>query len=166
MLEFSAFLFAEADQFKDRTLNEEDVSNVVCEIFEVQAKSYTFGRVLRLPKVAVDSIHRQHSDPQECLFRVLDEFVKQVEPPPTWRVIVEALKNPLIGFHRLSHKIKRKHCPLTHQQDGIIILMPFTIDMKVFFYLQRSVYSQDKPLKTLLLQSLHSPYPHLSQSMV
>ena len=56
-VEFFRFPFAEADAFKDQTLNEEDVSNVVCEILEVQAKSYTFGRVLRLPKVTVDSIH-------------------------------------------------------------------------------------------------------------
>ena len=113
--------FAEADTFKDRTLNQEDVPNVVGEILEVQTKSKTFGRVLGLPKVAVDSIHLQNSDPQECLIGVLDEFVKQVEPPPTWRVILEALRNPLINYHRLALKVEMKHCPLSLQQNGIYL---------------------------------------------
>ena len=113
--------FAEADAFKDRILNQEDVPKVVCEILEVQTKSNTFGRVLGLPKVTVDSVHQQNSDPQECLFRVLDEFVKQVEPPPTWRVILEALRNPLIKYHRLALKVEMKHCPLTLQQNGIYL---------------------------------------------
>ena len=113
--------FTEADAFKDRTLNQRDVPNVVCQIRDVQTKSKTFGRVLGLPKVTVDSIHQQNSDPQERLIGVLDEFVKQVEPPPTWRVIMEALCNPLIGFHRLAHKVERKHCPFTLQQDGMCL---------------------------------------------
>ena len=107
--------------FKDRRLYEDDIPKVVCEILEVQTKSKTFGRVLGLPKVTVDSIHHQNSDPQECLFGVIDEFVKQVEPPPTWRVIVEALRNPLINYYRLAHKVEMKYCPLILQQNGIII---------------------------------------------
>ena len=113
--------FAEADAFKDGILNQEDVPKVVCEILEVQTKSKTFGRVLGVPKVTVDSVHLQNSDPQECLFGVLDEFVKQVEPPPTWRVILEALRNPLIGQHRLAHNVEIKHCPPTLQQNGIYL---------------------------------------------
>ena len=110
--------FAETDTFKKWTLNQEDVPKVVCEVLEVQTKSKTFGRVLGLPKVTVDSIHQQNSDPQECLFGVLDEFVKQVEPPPTWRVILEALRNPLIGQHRLARDIESKYCPRPPTDDG------------------------------------------------
>ena len=116
--------FAEADAFKDRTLNQEDVPNVVGEILEVQTKSKTFGRVLGLPKVTVDSIHLQNSDPQECLIGVLDEFVKQVEPPPTWRVIVEALRHPLICQHRLAQDIECKYCPRPPTDDGTHTLCP------------------------------------------
>ena len=116
--EFFRFPFADADPFKDRTLNHNDVPDVICLILEVQTKSRTFGRVLRLPKVTVDSIHQQYSDPQECLFGVLDEFVKQVEPPPTWRVILEALRNPLIRYFRLAQEIEIEHCL---QQDGVYL---------------------------------------------
>ena len=111
--------YAEADGFKDLTLNQEDVPKVVCEILEVQTKSKTFGRVLGLPRVTVDSIHQQNIDPQECLFGVIDEFVKQVEPLPTWKVIVEALRNPLICQHRLAQEIESKYCPHLPTNDGM-----------------------------------------------
>ena len=116
--EFFRFPFTEADAFKDRRLNHDDVTDVACEILEVQTKSKTFGRVLGLPKFIVDSVHKQNSDPQECLFGVLDEFVKQVKPPPTWRVIVEALRNPLIGHSRLAQEIESKYCPCPPTDDG------------------------------------------------
>ena len=100
-------------------MNQDDVPKVVCEILEVQTKSKTFGRVLGLPKVTVDSIHQQDSDPQEQLLGIIDEFVKQVEPSPTWKVIVEALRNPLIGHPSLAQKIEHKYCPLSLQSKGV-----------------------------------------------
>ena len=117
-VEFFRSPFAEADTFKDRLLSPDDVPDVMCEIFDVRTKSDKFGRVLKLPKATVDSIYQQYSDPQDRLFAVLDEFVKQVEPPPTWRVIVEALRHPLIGQHRLAQEIESKYCPRPPTDDG------------------------------------------------
>ena len=111
------FPFAAADTFKDQTLSQDDVPNVVCEILDIQTMFMTFGRVLGLPKVTLDSIHQRHSDPQECLFGVLDEFVKQVEPPPTWRLILEALRHPLIRHYRLAQEIESKYCPRLPTDD-------------------------------------------------
>ena len=109
--EFSRFPSVDAEVFKDRILSQDDVPDVVREIFDVRTKSDKFGRVLKLPKATVDCIYQQNSDPQDRLFAVLDEFVKQVEPPPTWRVIVEALRHPMIGQHRLAQEIETKYCP-------------------------------------------------------
>ena len=116
-MSFSASL-VDADRFKDRILSQDDVPDVVCEILEVRTKSDKFGRVLKLPKATVDSVYQQYSDPQDRLFAVLDEFVKQVEPPPTWRVILGALRNPLIGQHRLAQEIESKYCPRVPTDDG------------------------------------------------
>ena len=110
--------------FKDRLLNQDDVPDVVCGILDVRTKSDLLGRVLKLPAATVESIHLQYSDPQKCLFHVIDEFVKRVEPPPTWRVIVEALRNPLIDQLRLAQDIERKHCPLSLKNEGIFLLLP------------------------------------------
>ena len=116
--EFSSFPSVDAEVFKDRILSQDDVPDVVREIFDVRTKSDKFGRVLKLPKATVDCIYQQYSDPQDRLFAVLDEFVKQVEPPPTWRVIVEALRHPMIGQHRLAQEIETKYCPHPPTDDG------------------------------------------------
>ena len=95
----------------------DDVPGIVAQILDVQTKSKIFGRVLKLPAHTVDRIHVQYSDPEECLFQVMDEFVKQVEPRPTWRAIVNALRNPLIGLTSLAEKMESIHCP-PPAQDG------------------------------------------------
>ena len=112
------FPFAEADAFKDRILSQDDVPDVVCDILDVQTKSDLFGRVLKLPATTVESIHQQYSNPQDRLFHIIDELVKQVEPPPTWRVILEALRNRLIGHSRLAQEIESKYCPCPSTDDG------------------------------------------------
>ena len=126
-----SFPFAEADTFKDRILNQDDVPGVVCEILDVLTKSDLFGRVLKLPKATVESIHLQYSNPQDRLFHIIDEFVKQVEPLPTWRVIVEALRNPLISQHRLAQEIESKYCPHPPTDEGITLCPSLCINLLV-----------------------------------
>ena len=99
-------------------MSQDDVPDVVCEILDVQTKSDLFGRVLKLPAATVECIHLQYGDPKDRLFHIIDELVKQVEPLPTWRVILEALRNPLIGQHRLAQEIERKYCPRPPTDDG------------------------------------------------
>ena len=105
--------------FGDRTLDQNDVAGVVREIINVQTKSETLGRVLELSKGKVDSIHHQCSDSQKCLFGVIDEFVAQLEPRPTWRVILNALRDPLIGQTRLAEEIEKNHRQLPPAKNGI-----------------------------------------------
>ena len=107
----------EADAL-DRILNQGDVPDVVCGILDVRTKSNLIGRVLKLPAATVTFIHQQYSSPEGRLFHIIDELVKQVEPPPTWRVILEALRNPLIGHHRLAQEIESKYCPRPPTDDG------------------------------------------------
>ena len=103
----------------EKILDAQDVAEVVREILVVQNKSETLGRVLKLPKVTVDRIIQQYCNPQDRLLHIIDEFVKQVEPSPTWRAIVDALKNPLIDEPRLAREIEGKFCPLTPAETGM-----------------------------------------------
>ena len=90
----------------DRLLTRDDVVDIVDKIHEVQDQSETLGRLLKLPDGTRKGIHKQYRDPQECLMHVIDEFVSQVKPTPTWRVILKALENTLIRKHRLAEEIK------------------------------------------------------------
>ena len=96
---------------------------IVCEILDVQTKADILGRVLKLSVATVESIRERYDDPQDRLFHVIDEFVKQVEPRPTGKLILEALRSPLIKQPRLAEGLEDKYCPPPPKpQDGMLML--------------------------------------------
>ena len=103
----------------DRRLNKDDVAGIAERILTVQTKSRILGRLLKVPTASLDAVHHQFGDPQERLFGVLDEFVKQVEPKPTWSIILEALRNPLIGEFQLAQEIQTDLSPA---DNGVLVL--------------------------------------------
>ena len=85
---------------------------------DAQNQSEMLGRVLKLPKSTVDAILKQYSDPKDQLFHVIDEFVKQVEPTLTWRVIADAVRHPLVGIPNVAKRIEEKHCSVSLNKNG------------------------------------------------
>ena len=108
--------------FRNRILCQDDAPDVARELLDLRTKSDLLGRVLKLPATTVESIHLQYSDPKDRLFHIIHEFVKQVEPPPTWGVILEALRNPLIGEAHLAQVIEMKCCSLIPTDKGNVPL--------------------------------------------
>ena len=88
----------------------------------MKAKSDIFGRLLQLSRVTVNLIHRQYSDPQDRLLQVIDEFLQQNQDP-TWRVITNALKHPLLNYHELAENIEMKYGGYNYR---IFVLMGLT----------------------------------------
>ena len=107
------------------------------------------GRVLKVPKSTVDSILKQYSNPKDQLFHVIDEFVKQVDPPPTWRVIANAVRDPLIGMSSLAQKIEQNHCLMCAERHGKQWFSLCTTLHKLPFFLSQS------PERTTAVQSSH-----------
>ena len=58
------------------------------------AKSYRrLGLELRISSVTLDEIEANHSDAARRLEEVISAWLRQItEPPPTWRVLEDALK--------------------------------------------------------------------------
>ena len=103
----------------DEILSREDVAFIVEKIIGVQAKSEVLGRRLKVQSYRVDSILQQYRDPQDQLFHIIDEFVRQVEPKPTWRTILEALRSPLIGEAALAQEIQMDLFPDTFPSGAV-----------------------------------------------
>ena len=93
------------------TLTPDDAVNVLDEILEAESKSYIFGLKLRLPLQVVDSIHMTHSEPHNRLLQVLIAFTKQVDPRPTWKAIVDALRSPSVNLPQLAMRVEAAHFP-------------------------------------------------------
>ena len=103
---------------EERVLEEKDVPEIVREVLDAQNQSEMLGRVLKLPKSTVDAILKQYSGPKDQLFHVIDEFVKQVEPTPTWRVIADAVGHPLVGIPNVAKRMEEKYCSVSLNKDG------------------------------------------------
>ena len=77
---------------------------------EAKTKSFSLGLRL-LPTSKVEAIHVQFHNPQERLTHIIIEFLKQAEPRPTWRVIVNALRSPSVALTALARKLEASHFP-------------------------------------------------------
>ena len=95
----------------DDPLTTDDAVNVLEEIVEAQNQSYLLGLKLQLPLHVVDSIYTTYSQPRDRLLQVLIEFTKQVDPIPTWRAIVAALRSPAVNLPQLAMKVEAAHFP-------------------------------------------------------
>ena len=101
----------------DTTLTMRDLVGVAEELVDVGTKSKMLGLVLGLEKSTVEAIHMDYRDPGDQLLHVIAEFLKQAEPIPTWRVIVSALRSPLIRARGLAREIEAKYT----QSEKVII---------------------------------------------
>ena len=97
----------------DGVLTSNDAVQVVEELLPAQNKSYQLGLKLKLQPHEVESIHSTYPTPEERLLRIVMLFLKQVDPKPTWRVIVDALKSPLVNFPQLARAVETAHFPDT-----------------------------------------------------
>ena len=94
----------------DETLKSDDVSGILDELVEAQNHSKVLGLQL-LPPHEVEAIHRQYQDPKERLLHTLLAFTNQIQPRPTWRVIVEALRSPSVNLPALAARVEAAHFP-------------------------------------------------------
>ena len=90
----------------DKRLNKDDVTQIAGKLVDVHAKSDLFGRILKVPKGTVESISLRDNKDVNCLVQVISDFVNEVEPKPTWRVILEALRDPLLREFSLAREIE------------------------------------------------------------
>ena len=95
----------------DDTLTPDDAVNVLEEIVEAQNQSYPLGLKLKLPLHVVEDICEKHSQPRDRLLQVLIEFTKQVDPRPTWRAIVAALRSSAVNLPQLAMRVEAAHFP-------------------------------------------------------
>ena len=95
----------------DETLAESDAADILEELLSAQNQSYLLGMKLKLPLHEVEAIHLKYLDPRERLLHVIIAFLRQAEPRPTWRVIVEALGNPIVNLPALARRVEAAHFP-------------------------------------------------------
>ena len=59
----------------------------------------------------VEAIQATYQQPKDRLLHIIIAFLRQTEPRPTWRAIVDALKSPVVGLTDLARRVEAAHFP-------------------------------------------------------
>jgi len=88
-------------------LSVNDLAYVQRKLYAVSTKWYNFGLELGLQVATLDSINTKYSDdPSECFREALKEWLKGVNPTPTWQAVVNALESPTVAHGHLAEQFK------------------------------------------------------------
>ena len=91
-------------------LTEGDLVTVLNEIYEARVRAHFVGLNLKISTDVLESIKTRYDDDGERLYYVIFEFLKRLDPKPTWRAIVDALKSATVNMAKLAEKIEAKFC--------------------------------------------------------
>ena len=91
-------------------LSPDDATDVLEELLEAQNHAKYIGLKLKVPQHVLDGTYSQ---PRDHLYAVIMEYLKQVEPRPTWRAIANSLRSSLVSLRHLALKIETKYIPST-----------------------------------------------------
>ena len=95
----------------DETLTPNDAATVLQEILDAQNQSYILGLTLGLPQTKVEALHSTYSKPDVRLLHIIIQFLNGIEPRPTWRVIVDALRSPAVNLPAVAKRVEAAHFP-------------------------------------------------------
>lgn len=74
-------------------------------LYDIRWKWYDIGIELDVDGVKLDAIKAmKNNEPSACLYKMIQERLKDVENPLTWRVIAEALNAKTIGEMTLARQ--------------------------------------------------------------
>ena len=87
-------------------------------LYVVKTKWYNLGLELGQRVSTLDSIDTKYSgDPSQCFRQVLKEWLKGVNPPPTWQAMVNALKSPTVVQYQVAEQIQTELSPALSVQS-------------------------------------------------
>ena len=74
---------------------------------QVADKWKILGVLLEIPKGTLASIEASYLDPRKCLLEMLETWLNQVHPPPTWAAIIDSVD--FLGEKQLGNKLRHKY---------------------------------------------------------
>ena len=95
----------------DELLTENDAHSILKELMEAQNEAHLLGLEWKIPPHEIEAIEKEHRKPIDILLNIILKFLRQANPPPTWRVIVDALRSPTVNLTGLASKVETSHFP-------------------------------------------------------
>ena len=104
----------------EQKLTPADLDAVLTATLEAQNKYKYIGLGLNIRSYVIEKIESSEKDSQDRLCRVLQEYLKQTDPNPTWGAIVAALRKDTVDEPRLAKTIEDKYSIPSTTNKGII----------------------------------------------
>ena len=92
---------------------------------------------MRVPFSRLNAIKREHSNPDDCLMHMLNFWLTNTTPSPTWETVVDALCCAAIGREQMADKIRRKYCSL---DTGTYYICIYTNQCFIHVYTEGAYY--------------------------
>ena len=80
------------------------------ELLDVSRKWFDIGLTLELNVGFLECVRDQYPDPSTALREMLLQWLKKVDPPPTWEGLACALESRTVGEPRLAEQLRTKYC--------------------------------------------------------
>ena len=92
------------------TLSSNDLHKVQKELISAQNQWYDLGLALDLSSSTLDSIKGKKDSTKVCLREMLKEWLKRTNPKPSWRAVVEGLRDVTVEENQLAEEVEKKYC--------------------------------------------------------
>ena len=90
------------------------------ELYDVRSKWKVIGLGLRVPPSDLEAIS---GDPLECLQSSLTKWLKGIDPPPTWKALVDVLRSRVVGEEKKAQELE-KFCVGTPPPSDMLSMYP------------------------------------------
>ena len=81
------------------------------ELHAVRASWYKIGLQLDIPHTTLDCFKQSYSDQTDLMCEMLKHWLDTaVDPPPSWEVVVAALRSPIVHQKRVAEQLESKYC--------------------------------------------------------
>ena len=97
--------------FLDAYITEPNLKALLRELHQVRTSWYNIGLELDIPHIELDSFQQNYSNQLDLMREVLKYWLKTaVDPPPTWEVLLTALRSPLVNEKSIAAQLELKYC--------------------------------------------------------
>ena len=91
-------------------LSIDDLGDILEAVWEARAKWYNIGLKLGVLAGTLNAIKKNNNqDPDDCLTAMLEYWLNNGKPKPSWAAVAKALKSPMVGYEHLAEQLP--HAP-------------------------------------------------------
>ena len=87
-----------------------DLKKVLDSLWEARTEWFYIGIQLDMKTSDLKVIKKNHDEAGLCFTEMLTDWLKRMNPPPTWEALVDALKSQTVGYEQLADTIEKTHC--------------------------------------------------------